>query len=56
MTWENYGKWHVDHIKPISVHNIVEIGDEEFMKCWSLENLQPMWGKENIIKGSKIIY
>lgn len=53
MTWDNYGDWHVDHIIPISVHNIVEIGDEEFMKCWSLENLQPLWGEENIRKSNK---
>jgi hypothetical protein len=55
MSWDNYGKWHVDHIKPISSFNIVEMGDEEFMKCWSLGNLQPMWGEENIRKSNKII-
>jgi len=55
MIWENYGEWHVDHIKPISSFNIVEMGDEEFMKCWSLSNLQPMWGEENIRKSNKIL-
>jgi hypothetical protein len=55
MTWDNYGEWHVDHIKPISSFNITEMGDEEFMKCWSLNNLQPMWGEENIRKSNKII-
>jgi hypothetical protein len=55
MTWDNYGDWHVDHILPISIHNIQEIGDDEFMKCWSLNNLQPMWGHENIKKSNKII-
>jgi hypothetical protein len=30
------------------------MGDSEFMKCWSLENLQPMWGEENIRKSNKI--
>jgi hypothetical protein len=53
MCWENYGEWHVDHIKPISSFNIVEMGDEEFMKCWSLGNLQPMWGIDNIKKSNK---
>jgi hypothetical protein len=48
MTWDNYGEWHVDHIKPISSFIILEIGDKEFMKCWSLDNLQPLWGDENI--------
>jgi hypothetical protein len=55
MNWDNYGEWHVDHILAISRHNIQEIGDEEFMKCWSLSNLQPMWGEENIRKSNKII-
>jgi hypothetical protein len=55
MNWENYGKWHVDHILPISSFDIKEIGDEEFMKCWSLENLQPLWGRDNLIKSNNIL-
>ena len=54
ITWENYGEWHVDHKLPISSFNIQKMGDSEFMKCWSLENLQPMWGEENIRKSNKI--
>jgi hypothetical protein len=56
MTWENYGEWHVDHKTPISSFNFESIDDDSFMECWSLGNLQPMWGKENIVKGSKLIY
>ena len=55
MTWDNYGEWHVDHIKPISSFNIIEMGDNEFMKCWCLNNLQPMWGEENIRKSNKVV-
>ena len=54
MTWDNYGEWHVDHIKPITYFKINEIGDDEFMKCWSLNNLQPMWGHENIRKSNNV--
>lgn len=54
MSWDNYGVWHVDHIRPISSFNIQEIGDESFMGCWSLKNLQPLWGDENIRKSNKI--
>ena len=54
MSWDNYGIWHVDHILPISSFNIQEIGDESFMECWSLKNLQPLWGDENIRKSNKI--
>jgi hypothetical protein len=56
MTWDNYGEWHVDHILPISSYSIQEIGDDEFIKCWSLSNLQPMWGEENIKKSNKILF
>jgi hypothetical protein len=55
MTWDNYGDWHVDHKHPISLYNIKEISDNEFMKCWSLDNLQPMWGSENIKKSNKLL-
>jgi len=54
MTWDNYGIWHVDHKLPITSFDIQEIGDEEFMKCWCLDNLQPMWGEENIRKSNKL--
>ena len=54
MSWDNYGDWHVDHKLPITHFNIYEMGDEEFMRCWSLDNLQPMWGIENIKKSNKI--
>jgi hypothetical protein len=55
MSWDNYGEWHVDHKLPITSFNIEEMGDKEFMKCWALENLQPMWGDENIRKSNKIL-
>jgi len=55
MSWDNYGVWHVDHKSPITSFDIREMGDEEFMKCWSLGNLQPMWGEENIRKSNKIL-
>jgi len=55
MTWDNYGIWHVDHKLPITSFDIQEMGDEEFMKCWCLDNLQPMWGEENIRKSNKLL-
>lgn len=56
MTWENYGQWHVDHRLPITSFNFKSVDDDEFKKCWSLSNLQPMWGDENIRKYNHIIY
>lgn len=56
MTWDNYGKWHLDHKIPISIFNITGIKSKGFKKCWELNNLQPMWEKENISKHDKILY
>jgi len=56
MTWDNYGEWHVDHKLPITSFNFKDINDEEFKKCWSLDNLQPMWGSENISKSNKLFF
>lgn len=49
MTWENYGinGWEVDHVRPDSWFHYESYEDEEFKKCWSLDNLQPMWASEN---------
>jgi len=55
MTWDNYGKWHIDHIKPVSWFNFTSYEDREFKQCWSLDNLQPLWAKDNLSKGNKYI-
>jgi len=51
MTWENQGKWHIDHIIPLSSAKT----EEELYNLCHYTNLQPMWAIENIKKGSKII-
>ena len=53
MSWENRSEWHIDHIRPISSFDYTSTEDESFKECWALENLQPLWASENIIKGSK---
>jgi hypothetical protein len=55
MTWENYGEWHVDHKLPISSFTFTDMNDPEFKKCWSLENLQPLWELENLSKSNHIL-
>lgn len=55
MSWDNYGQWHVDHILPISSFNFTTIYCEEFRKCWSLNNLQPLWASDNLSKSNKIL-
>lgn len=53
MTWENYGRegWHIDHIRPLNSFNLKI--EQEFIEAWSLTNLQPLWAKDNLQKGSK---
>jgi len=53
MTWENYGDWHVDHIKPDISFKYTSVNEPEFAKSWALDNLQPLWANENYSKGSK---
>jgi hypothetical protein len=56
MTWDNYGGesgWQIDHITPRTWFKIQAVGDDEFKKCWALENLQPKWLKDNASKGNR---
>lgn len=55
MTWENYGQWHVDHIRPMSSFKFESPEDPEFKACWVLDNLQPLWGPDNLSKGPRYL-
>lgn len=64
MWWDNWGvykineweddnplswKWNIDHIIPISKLPFKSMEDENFKKCWSLDNLRPYSAKQNIL-------
>jgi len=66
MNWDNYGiyvkqkwddndmttwTWQIDHIIPHSTFNYKSMEDEEFKKCWALENLRPLSSKQNFLDG-----
>jgi hypothetical protein len=51
MSWENHGEWHLDHIKPCASFDLSK--EEEQKKCFHYTNLQPLWAKDNLIKGKK---
>jgi len=55
MTWDNYGEWHVDHKKPMTLFEFTTTEDEGFKECWKLENLQPLWEKDNLSKGPRYL-
>lgn len=50
MTWDNYGKWHIDHIKPLASFDLTDI--EQLKEACKYTNLQPLWAKDNMKKGS----
>ena len=53
MTWEKVGKEiHIDHIKPCCSFDLTK--EEEQKKCFHYSNLQPLWARDNLVKGGKI--
>lgn len=67
MSWSNHGiynsktwndndqstwTWNIDHIIPQSELQYTSMKDENFHKCWALENLRPYSSKQNIIDGA----
>jgi len=68
MTWNNQGKynkkmwndhdistwtWQIAHIIPHSTFNYTSTQDEEFKKCWALDNLRPYSAKQNLLDGRR---
>ena len=49
MSFDNYGLWHLDHIKPIANCNNLE----DIIKYNHYTNFQPLWAKDNILKSNK---
>jgi len=50
MSWNNYGQWHVDHIRPVSSFDLTD--KSQVQECFHYANLQPLWAKDNYKKGS----
>lgn len=52
MSWKNHSLdgWHVDHIVPLSSAKTTK----KLYKLCHYTNLQPLWAKENLRKGTKI--
>jgi len=49
MSWSNYGEWHIDHIKPLSIAK----DEKELNELCNYKNLQPLWKLDNILKRDK---
>lgn len=52
MTWDNWSRhrWHLDHIIPLSSFNLSD--RKEYLKACHYTNIQPLWAKDNLIKGA----
>lgn len=47
MNWESYRQWEVDHVEPLSAAR----SPQELFELCHYTNLQPLWRRENRIKG-----
>jgi len=47
MNWDNYGEWHIDHIKPVISFN----ENTPVSVVCALSNLQPLWSTTREING-----
>lgn len=56
MIWDNFGDWHIDHIVPIKYKKDGQNPTiEDVIERLHWKNTQPMWAKENIVKGNRFI-
>jgi hypothetical protein len=51
MSWENYGEWHIDHIRPCASFDLEDPVQQR--ECFHYTNLQPLWAKDNLSKSDK---
>lgn len=66
MNWDNHGRyhsktwkdddsstwtWQIDHIIPASLLPYSSMEEENFKKCWALDNLRPYNAKQNCLDG-----
>lgn len=53
MSWDNWSRtgWHIDHIIPLSSFDLTDI--DQLKAACHFTNLQPLWAKDNLIKGNR---
>jgi len=53
MTWENYGRWHIDHVKPLATFDLSR--EDQRRLAFHYTNIQPMWAVENMRKNKRVL-
>lgn len=55
MSWDKFikGEIHIDHIHPKASFDFSN--PDEWRVCWSLPNLRPLWARDNLKKGDKVL-
>lgn len=46
MTWDNYGEWHLDHIKPLISFDLTQ--RKQLLEAVHFSNLRPLWAIDNL--------
>lgn len=53
MDWAAFceGRIHIDHRRPVALFDLEDT--EQVRACWGMDNLQPLWARDNMTKGAK---
>lgn len=52
MSWDNMGKWHIDHIIPCAAFDLSDASQQS--AAFHYTNMQPLWARENLTKSAKV--
>lgn len=50
MSWDNWGEWHLDHVRPLASADMSNPEDQKAV--FHIDNLEPKWAKDNNEKAS----
>jgi hypothetical protein len=50
MSWDNYGEWEIDHVRPCASFDLTD--RSQFLECFNYRNTRPMWRADNRRKWS----